>query len=465
MSHADTRDLQLRGLAELLLLEQRLRRAGGVDALLFTAINDLGMIVPMDSGLIWLDRTGGGRVAAVAGLPEPVRDAPFTVFARRLGEHLHRQALAGRKAGKPATDYPVSAATLPPALATDWADFLPAHAVWLPLAITLDGKPGGGVEGPVLGGMLVGRAAPWRDEERRLLARAAEAATHALDRLTMRRRPTALRGLRLGLVAALLGGAAAAAMFIPVTWSALAPAELKAADSTVVRAPLEGVIGEVAIQPNQSVHPGELLLRLDDSALRTKLDAAIQGLDIARAEFRQAQQTAMRDNEAASRYAVLNARVAQAAAEVTYLEELLERIAVRADRAGIVLVPNFPEMLGKPVRLGERLLTIADPSAVEIEAWLPVEDSLPLAPGAPLSLYLNIAPDEVLHGTVRDIDYQAQLSPANILAFRVIADLDETATLPRIGLRGTTRLQGDDVPLYFLIFRRPWAAIRPWLGF
>jgi hypothetical protein len=161
---------------------------------------------------------------------------------------------------------------------------------------------------------------------------------------------------------------------------------------------------------------------------------------------------------------VLNARVAQASAEVDYLQGLLDRIAVRADREGIVIVPNINELVGKPVRLGERLVTLADPNAVEIEAWLPVENNIPLQPGGSLSLYLNIAPDQVLRGHIRNIDYQAQMSPGGVLAFRVIADLEKAASPPRIGLRGTVRLEGEDVSLYFLIFRRPWAAIRPWLG-
>jgi multidrug resistance efflux pump len=455
MSHIDTRDLQLRGLADLLLLEQRLRRSATIEALQFTAVNDVGLLVPMDVGLIWLDRVGN-RVAAVAGLPEPVRDAPFTVFAQRLGHHLHRNALGGDDRRAPPADCLVSTEDLPAPLAADWPDFLPRQAIWVPLTV-----PG---DGAVLGGMLLARAVPWQDEERRLLARVAEVTAHSLDRLTMRGRRRPARKTHKVAVATILALAAFGALFIPVTWTALAPAEVKSAASTAVRAPLEGVIGEVAIQPNQMVASGDLLLALDDSALRTRLDTARQNLDIAIAEHRQAQQTAMRDSEAASRYAVLSARVAQADAEVGYLQELLDRVTVRADRDGIVIVPNINEMVGKPVRLGERLLTLADPNTVEVEAWLAVENSIPLKEGAGLSLYLNIAPDQVLRGQVRNIDYQAQMSPDGVLAFRMIADLENVEGPPRIGLRGTARIEGDKVPLYFLIFRRPWAAIRPWLG-
>lgn len=454
MSHADTRDIHLRALAELLVLEERLRRAPAVEDLHAVLVNDIALITTVETAALWLSGPGGGRVAAVMGLPEPARDAPFTVWMRRLCGHL--EAAAGDPAPRR-----LAPADLPPALAAEWGDFLPAHAAWVPLVV-----PGGAP----LGGLLVGRSQPWRDEDLRLLGRVAEAAAHARDRLTMRRRRVLTpRKSRRMLWAGVAVAALAAAMVVPVPLTALAPAEVRSAETTVVRAPLEGVIHDVPVTANQAVAPGELLLRFDDAALTVRLDNALQDLAIARAEFRQAQQTAMRNAEAASRRATLEARVAQAAAEVDHIRDLLSRVQVRADRTGVVIVEDRDSLPGRPVRLGERIMEIADPSAVEVEAWLPVEDSLPLAPGAPVSLYLNIAPDEGLHGRIRTIDYHAAPVPSGGLAFRVVIDLNAAATpddgpLPRIGLRGTARLEAGEVPLYVLLFRRPWAALRPWLG-
>jgi hypothetical protein len=109
-------------------------------------------------------------------------------------------------------------------------------------------------------------------------------------------------------------------------------------------------------------------------------------------------------------------------------------------------------------------MSVADPSALEIEAWMPVDDAVTLPPNAPVRLYLNVAPDRSLQGRVRQIDYRAQEGPNGVWGFRVIADLHEGQGVPRIGLRGIARLEAGEVPLGFFLFRRPWAALRPWLG-
>ena len=45
----------------------------------------------------------------------------------------------------------------------------------------------------------------------------------------------------------------------------------------------------------------------------------------------------------------------------------------------MVLFDSPSEWIGKPVQTGERVMRVADPDAVEIEAWVPVGDAIPLA--------------------------------------------------------------------------------------
>ena len=64
------------------------------------------------------------------------------------------------------------------------------------------------------------------------------------------------------------------AMWIPVRQSVLAPAEIVPLEPTVVRAPLDGVVERIVVQPNQDVAAGEVLLTLDPTQIRNRLDVA-----------------------------------------------------------------------------------------------------------------------------------------------------------------------------------------------
>ena len=114
----------------------------------------------------------------------------------------------------------------------------------------------------------------------------------------------------------------------------------------------------------------------------------------------------------------------------------------------MVLFDSPSEWIGKPVQTGERVMRVADPDAVEIEAWVPVGDAIPLAEGAPLRLYLAADPLTAVQGRVRYMAYDAVARPDGSYAYRLRASLDQ-AQGPRIGLKGTAKLQGERVPLAY----------------
>jgi GAF domain-containing protein len=449
MAEKQSADLaRLQGVAELLLLEQRLRQAATGTELGYRLVNETTHLCRSDTAALWLEGGRHGRLEAVANLPEPAPDAPFTQWMRRAGAALARTGSGGVRE--------VGAADLPDKLRAQWDEFLAPAGVWVPLTTPA---------GRTLGGLLLARSLAWQESEKRILGRLGETAAHALEALHLRRRRKLRPNRRVGkLIAWAVAAGLAAAMFVPVPLSVLAPAEVAPLDPFVVRAPLDGVIRSVDVRANQPVASGETLLSLDETDLAARLDVALQDLEIARAEYRQAQQTSMRDREASSRINVLAARIAQAEADVAYVRSLLDRIEVRAERPGIAIVPDRQALIGKPVRIGERLMTIADPGSVQVEAWLPVADAIPLPADGGAELYLNTDAGRGLPATVESIDYQAQVSPGGILAFRVVAAFAAEAAPPRVGQRGTLRLEGETVPLFQFLFRRPWAALRPWLG-
>jgi multidrug efflux pump subunit AcrA (membrane-fusion protein) len=261
-----------------------------------------------------------------------------------------------------------------------------------------------------------------------------------------------------------LAAALVAVLCLPVTLSALAPAEVVALQPTIVRAPLEGVVDHFEVQPNEHVEAGQLLLTLDPRAIENKREVASKALAVAEAEYRQAAQQAVFEDKSRAMLAVLKGRAEQRRADVTYNQSLLDRVKVTATRSGLALFDDPNAWIGKPVAIGERLIEIADPAQAELEIWLPVADAITLKPGADVDFFLNITPESPLHATLRQASYEATQSPAGLLGYRLKAKLSDPAQPPRIGLKGTAKVIGERVSLFYYLLRRPLAAARQFVG-
>ena len=109
-------------------------------------------------------------------------------------------------------------------------------------------------------------------------------------------------------------------------------------------------------------------------------------------------------------------------------------------------------------------MVIADEQAVELEAWLAPADAVPLAAGAPVTLCLNTDPRQPVRAKLRYLAHEAVERPDGQPAYRVRATLEPGSSLPRIGLKGTARLEADTVPAGYWMLRRRMAALRAWAG-
>ena len=146
----------------------------------------------------------------------------------------------------------------------------------------------------------------------------------------------------------------------------------------------------------------------------------------------------------------------------------MARIEIRAASDGVVVFADINDWLGKPVITGERVALLGDPQSAGVMIWLPVADAIETEPGAPVRLFLQVAPLEPLQASLSQTGYQATLSPDGIASYRLRARFDgltpEQGELARIGLRGTAKIHGDRATLGYYLFRRPLAALREWLG-
>ena len=425
--------------AQFLLLERQARAASDLDQLAYSLVNDGQALFGFRHAALLI----AGKVRALTGISQVEPHAPFVAFVERALAQLQRQA-------RLAEPQAVAAQWLDGQAQADWQALSAAHAFWLPLRDR---------RGEVFGGLWLARERAWNEAEQALLAQLGDTYAHAWLALQPRQ-PWRLRWPRrrvLALVAALALG-----LLLPVRQSVLAPAEVVPLGGRVVAAPLDGVVAEFLVKPNQPVQAGNLLVRFDATTLKAQADVAERTLGVAEAELKANAQRAFADAESSARLDLLAAQVEQKRAERDYARELLARSEVRAERAGIAVFADAESWTGKPVHTGERLLELADPTQAELRIELPVGDAIALAPGAEVGLFLDSDP---LHRHAARLErqaYEAQGTPAGQLVYRL--DAAFAAAPPRIGLRGTAKLYGERVSLALFLLRRPLAALRQRVG-
>ena len=452
-------------LATLIQLARRARAARDAAELAFIAVNETHALTPYRQAALWLNDSG---LAVLSGVVEPEANAPYVQWLRRVFQHLQASATA-------ATARAVTADDLPEGAAVDWGEWLPAYAVWLPI-------PAAGWQFPG-GALLLAREQPWSEIDLALLgewcaawgqARALRARmpwplrlARAFGATTLSDAPPAARTRMQRLLRSRtlwFSAALAALLLIPVRLTVLAPAELVPLSPAVIRAPLDGVLDRILVTPNQAVREGDPLFEFDRANLNNRLQIAQRALVTVQAEYRQKAQQALYDPASKTQLAVLQGQIAEKSTEVAYLRKLNERGVVTAPRDGLVLFDGPTEWAGRPVVTGERVMVVADAHAVEIEAWLSPSDAIPLPDGARATLHLNADPLHPVAGTLRYISHEAIARPDGTYAYRVRASLANDGRQPRVGLKGTAKLEGERVTLAYWMLRRPLAAVRAWLG-
>lgn len=253
-------------------------------------------------------------------------------------------------------------------------------------------------------------------------------------------------------------------LLFPMRLTVLAPAELVPANPAIIRAPIEGVVDQFFVTPNQQVSEGQLLFKLDLTTLTSRMNVAEQETQIASSEYRQSALQSLSDSKSRAQLVPQEGKATQRRVEAEYLKELLAKAQVKAPRPGIVLFDDPSEWIGKPVAAGEKVMVVATEGDVEIEAWVPVSDAIVMPKNASVVLYLNATPLSPVDGHVRYIGHEAILRPDGSYAYRLRAKLDAGEHGSRVGLKGTAKVSGQYVPLVYMILRKPLGAARQYLG-
>ncbi|MBU9265045.1 efflux RND transporter periplasmic adaptor subunit [Burkholderia gladioli] len=460
-------------LALLWQLSARARAAASETTLGFTIVNETLALVPYRQAAWWRG-DAPGHVAAVSGLPQSDPNAPYVQWLGALCKALARglqdappKDAAARVEGQGAPVLPArpqvrtfTAADLQagaPHVAEEWSAWWPAHGAWLPLTDR---------GGHAVGGVVFAREEAWSATDSALLTELGQVWAHAFEsfapRASWQERARAL--LRPGRQQRRVLIGLAVLCLIPVRLTVLAPAEVTPKDPFVVRAPLDGVIDRLYVQPNQPVQRGTPLLGLDATTLQSRYALARKDYDTAQEEYRQTAQLAVTDDKTRLDMAERQGKLDQSRVELDYTARQLARVSVNAQRAGVAIFSDPNEWTGKAVAVGEKILVLADPAHVEVTAWLPVADNIDVKPGMSLTLYPKSSPLSSYDARIDSVAWRAESTPEGVLAYRVRATLDAGEARAPLGAMGTARIRGGWVPSIYYVLRRPLTLARQWLG-
>lgn len=433
-------------------LASKARAADTEQALLFVMANDSFAMVPYRSALVFTVHQGEPVLSCASGLTSVDRRSAFGSWVEQVVAALLPRL---------ADTHRFTLEDVPEALRAAWREYWPPQVQIHPV-------PGTGVQ--ILGAVVYVTDEPWPDVTLSMLSALHQVHGLCLQHLRTQcgpfdflkpwvdgRQLKTRKYLWRGVLALLL------VLCVPIRQFVIAPAEIISLDAVAVTSPLEGIVAQMVAKPNQPVKKGEVLFRLDDTAIRNRLETARQGLEVARAEYLAGAHRAFVTTDKSAEAGVLKGRINERLAEVASLQDQMALLEIRAPRDGIAVYGQENDWIGKPVSAGQRIMELADSQKAGVNAWVPVADAINLRSGEVIHVLLYADPLHPMTATIELASYQATKSPDGVAAYRVRATLPSQETV-RLGLRGSAKINGDWVPLAYFLFRRPFSAVRQWLG-
>ncbi|HKW46127.1 MAG TPA: efflux RND transporter periplasmic adaptor subunit [Gemmatimonadaceae bacterium] len=202
-----------------------------------------------------------------------------------------------------------------------------------------------------------------------------------------------------------------------------------------VRSELSAPVVQTLIDQGQRVNAGQLLMRLDDTAIRDQALSARSAVTTAQANLTVAQREVERNEtllkagaiaeraaeQSRAQLTAAQAQLATAQAQAASAEKALSNTRITAPFSGIVSARSVNA--GDVVSPGTALVTIVDPSTMRLEASVPAEALSAVRVGAPVDFSVTGYPNRHFTGHVTRVNPIADPATRQV---RIIASLPNT---------------------------------------
>jgi membrane fusion protein, multidrug efflux system len=222
-----------------------------------------------------------------------------------------------------------------------------------------------------------------------------------------------------------------------------------------LRAEVAAVVVQVLKDNGDTVRAGDLLMRLDDTAIRDSLRSAEEARRAAAQAFEQAQRTVQRLKtlqgqgmtsiqaleDAEVRRNAAQSELAAAESRVVGARQQLERTMVRAPFAGIV--SDRKASTGDTAGVGKELVKVIDPASMRFEGLVSADRLADIRIGQAVSFRINGFGDRPFAGRVQRVDAAVNAATRQV---GLVVGFDDPAAAPRVaGLFAEGRVETGSV--------------------
>jgi len=437
----------------LMNIENSLRNAESLDALRHCLVNQTKSVIRYSqSVLLEKNYYGNFKVSAIGNLLKVENNASFVQWIESLAQKVVRNIDAEKEESKVIL---VDSSKIDEPESADWAEYSFANGIFILLVDKVAG---------VNGVLFLSKNDVWDNDEITLCRHLSDVFGFALNArngnsLAVKSFTGLLRKRYLFVVLFIV-----LLMFLPVHMRIIAPAEIIPKKPFTVTSPIDGVVKEILVDNNQKVDKGQKLVSFEKLELENSFKIAKETLNLAKAEYKRIQQAGFINSSQNYQLSKFKAQIDLREAELKYAGDRLKKTTVLSYREGTVIVMNIDDFKGKPVKVGEKILVIADQKEWEMQIMVPVADAVGIKDGAEVTMYLHENPMTPIKGHIYKSDYSPSMSQEHILSYKVIAKALVTDYMPRFGLKGSAKIKGERVSLFYYLFRKPITAFRQWSG-
>ncbi|MBI3350306.1 MAG: efflux RND transporter periplasmic adaptor subunit [Burkholderiales bacterium] len=221
-----------------------------------------------------------------------------------------------------------------------------------------------------------------------------------------------------------------------------------------LRAEVAAVVLQVAKDNGERVRAGDLIIRLDPTAIRDSLTSADEALRAAQQSFEQTERSLARQRtlnqqgmismqgleDAEVRRNAAQSELAAAKARAVTARQQVSRTEVRAPFDGVVSERKIS--VGDTVQIGRELIKVIDPNSMRFEGQVSADRLGELKLGQPVAFRINGFGDAEFRGKLARIDAAANATTRQV---ELIAEFDERAKAPQVaGLYAEGRVESAD---------------------
>jgi RND family efflux transporter MFP subunit len=206
----------------------------------------------------------------------------------------------------------------------------------------------------------------------------------------------------------------------------------------VVSSKVSGQVIELNAEEGKLVHKGDVLARLEATEYKPKLDAAVAGLQLARAKLK----TSSNEKD----IAIAEAEVAVARAKVEQAQWQLDATTIRAPINGTILAKKTEAgniVSHRAFQVSAGICEMADLRELEVTVDIPERDIGIVAKGQACRIQLDAFPKTTYKGQVSRIMPIADRAKGTI-PVRVKIEVPDKDTQLRLEMRANVKFIGED---------------------